>query len=243
MLPYIFGHRGASGYEIENTIPSFQKAISQGAGIETDIQVTKDGKLICFHDLFFKIGAEYYYPNKLTFEELSRIKFNDNRKVPLLHEVFHLFKSDFYNFRYSFDIINRQVGIKLIDLALENDIIDSIEITDRRLSILSYLRKYNKSVKLVYTYIGNLKAINNRTINITKLRENQISTINLRCRKNIPSLFKEVITNNLNCYIWNVNTKKSMKKILKLNYMDKTVDAIYTNYPDTLIKLKEQLIG
>ncbi len=46
MKPYIFAHRGASGYEIENTIPSFKKAISMGAGIETDIRATKDKKLI-----------------------------------------------------------------------------------------------------------------------------------------------------------------------------------------------------
>ena len=45
MKPYVFGHRGASGYEIENTLPSFKKAVRMGAGIETDVQETKEKKL------------------------------------------------------------------------------------------------------------------------------------------------------------------------------------------------------
>ncbi|MFX0030133.1 MAG: glycerophosphodiester phosphodiesterase, partial [Candidatus Hermodarchaeota archaeon] len=42
MKPYIFGHRGASGYEIENTVSAYKKAVSMGAGIEADVQLTKD---------------------------------------------------------------------------------------------------------------------------------------------------------------------------------------------------------
>ena len=49
MKPYIFGHRGASGYEVENTITAFEKAVIMGVGIETDVQLTKDNKLVCFH--------------------------------------------------------------------------------------------------------------------------------------------------------------------------------------------------
>ncbi len=70
MKSYVFGYRGASGYEIENTIPSFRKPVEMGAGIETDIKMTMDNKLICFHDQIFKIGMEYYYPSTLTYEEL-----------------------------------------------------------------------------------------------------------------------------------------------------------------------------
>ena len=41
---YIFGHRGAMGYCIENTIPCFRKAVQMGAGIETDLRMTRDKK-------------------------------------------------------------------------------------------------------------------------------------------------------------------------------------------------------
>ena len=47
----IFAHRGASGYESENTLEAFALAVEQGAdGIELDVQLTKDGELVVIHD-------------------------------------------------------------------------------------------------------------------------------------------------------------------------------------------------
>lgn len=46
-----YAHRGASNYAPENTMVAFQKAIELGAnGIELDLQQTKDGKIVIFHD-------------------------------------------------------------------------------------------------------------------------------------------------------------------------------------------------
>lgn len=46
-----YAHRGASDYAPENTLSSFYLGLLQGAnGIETDIQKTKDGVLVLFHD-------------------------------------------------------------------------------------------------------------------------------------------------------------------------------------------------
>ena len=47
----IMAHRGASGYELENSYAAFNKAIELGAPmIETDVQETADGILILMHD-------------------------------------------------------------------------------------------------------------------------------------------------------------------------------------------------
>ena len=46
-----YAHRGASEYAPENTLSSFYLGLLQGAnGIETDVQRTKDGVLVLFHD-------------------------------------------------------------------------------------------------------------------------------------------------------------------------------------------------
>lgn len=46
-----YAHRGASTYCPENTMLSFYTGIYMGAnGIETDVQITKDGILVLFHD-------------------------------------------------------------------------------------------------------------------------------------------------------------------------------------------------
>ncbi|MCU0287756.1 MAG: hypothetical protein MUF15_15360 [Acidobacteria bacterium] len=48
----IVGHRGAAAYEVENTIPSFQRALhNYGANaLELDICLTKDGEVVVWHD-------------------------------------------------------------------------------------------------------------------------------------------------------------------------------------------------
>ncbi|MCP4764424.1 MAG: glycerophosphodiester phosphodiesterase, partial [archaeon] len=51
MKTLIFGHRGACGYEYENTISSFEKAIAFGAdGLETDCWLIEDGEVVIHHD-------------------------------------------------------------------------------------------------------------------------------------------------------------------------------------------------
>lgn len=49
--PWVIGHRGASAYAPENTIPAFQLAAEQGATfVEFDLQLTKDRQIVCLHD-------------------------------------------------------------------------------------------------------------------------------------------------------------------------------------------------
>ena len=45
-----YSHRGMNRQAPENTLAAFQRAIDQGFDIELDVQMTKDGGLICFHD-------------------------------------------------------------------------------------------------------------------------------------------------------------------------------------------------
>jgi glycerophosphoryl diester phosphodiesterase len=49
--PLLIAHRGASGYAPEHTLAAYELAIEQGADfVEQDLQLTKDGTLICIHD-------------------------------------------------------------------------------------------------------------------------------------------------------------------------------------------------
>ena len=49
--PIIFAHRGASAHAPENTIPSFELALVQGAdAIELDAKLTADGQIVVLHD-------------------------------------------------------------------------------------------------------------------------------------------------------------------------------------------------
>jgi glycerophosphoryl diester phosphodiesterase len=237
MKPFVFAHRGASGYEIENTIPSFKKAINMGAGIETDLQLTKDDKLICFHDPCFKVGNEYISVRDMTYKSIKKIKFKDGRKIPLIKDIFQLFSYKSKDLHYSFDIANKKAGFKLLRLAEKANLLNKIAITDRRLIVLSLLRKRNREVKLIHTLLNNIEILRNKPLNVEKLYKIGVYAINLKCSKYIEDIFKNVIDNGFKCYIWGVNTKINMKKVIKLKYKNEIVDSIYTDYPDVLLNL------
>ncbi len=49
--PVIIAHRGASGDAPENTLAAFKEAWNQNAdGVELDIYLTKDGRIVVLHD-------------------------------------------------------------------------------------------------------------------------------------------------------------------------------------------------
>jgi len=48
----LIAHRGASAYAPEHTLESYQLALKQNADfVEQDLQITRDGVLVCLHDL------------------------------------------------------------------------------------------------------------------------------------------------------------------------------------------------
>jgi len=48
---WVIAHRGASGHAPENTLAAFRRAVELGARfIETDLQITRDARLVAMHD-------------------------------------------------------------------------------------------------------------------------------------------------------------------------------------------------
>jgi glycerophosphoryl diester phosphodiesterase len=73
----------------ENTIAAFKKAMDNNCAIELDVSLTKDNKLIVFHDRKLKrlFGVEALTQDK-TYAELQQLKFaNSSEKIPLFSDV------------------------------------------------------------------------------------------------------------------------------------------------------------
>ena len=84
------GHRGAAGYEPENTILSFQKAIDLNVDmIEFDVQLCKSGEVVIFHDDSLERttnGVGFVSETSLT--ELQKLDAGKGQKMPTLTETF-----------------------------------------------------------------------------------------------------------------------------------------------------------
>ena len=75
----MIAHRGVSGLERENTCPAFVAAgVKSYYGIETDIRITKDGKIIVIHDNDLKrIAGLDVNVEETTFDDLRKIRLKD----------------------------------------------------------------------------------------------------------------------------------------------------------------------
>ncbi|MCG2712917.1 MAG: glycerophosphodiester phosphodiesterase [Candidatus Omnitrophica bacterium] len=83
------GHRGAAGYEPENTLPSFKKALELNVDlVELDVQACKSGELMVIHDLKVDrtTNGTGYVCEKI-FNELRILDAGKKQTIPSLQEA------------------------------------------------------------------------------------------------------------------------------------------------------------
>ncbi len=85
-----YAHRGLHGDGVpENSMSAFRLAVEAGYGVELDVQMTKDEKLVVFHDAAVKrmTGAEGFLRDK-TYEELQELRLaGTQERIPLFRDV------------------------------------------------------------------------------------------------------------------------------------------------------------
>ncbi len=76
----------------ENTSGAYVNAINNGYAIETDVQLTKDGVLVCYHDYLLTRGAGTDKDIRdLTYEEIKNLKvFSSDYKILTFDELLEL---------------------------------------------------------------------------------------------------------------------------------------------------------
>jgi len=74
-LPWVIAHRGASAVAPENTMAAFRRAVELGADcIETDLHLSRDGRLVILHDATLNRTTNGEGPVKnLTLAELREL--------------------------------------------------------------------------------------------------------------------------------------------------------------------------
>ena len=91
-----FAHRGL--YETdqsvpENSLPAFRRAVEAGYGAELDVQMTKDGQVVVFHDDDLKRGCGVDGRIcDMTLEEVRALRlFGTEEQIPLFRDVLEIF--------------------------------------------------------------------------------------------------------------------------------------------------------
>jgi glycerophosphoryl diester phosphodiesterase len=109
------GHRGAKGYEPENTLLSFQKALNmQVDGIELDVHLSADGELMVIHDeTVDRTTNGNGFVNKLSLRELKQVRIINEHEIPTLQEVFDLVNQDCF---INIELKNYDTATKVVKL-------------------------------------------------------------------------------------------------------------------------------
>lgn len=110
--PIVIGHRGAAGYLPEHTLEGYALAYGLGANyIEPDLVMTKDGVLICMHDIYLEpttnveeVFADlrqrdgHWYAIDLTLAEIKELSVHERSRpdgTPYFPGRFPVGKADF----------------------------------------------------------------------------------------------------------------------------------------------------
>ena len=111
---YGFVHRGGDEKKTENTLEAFQYSSDLGfTFMETDVQFTKDGEVVVFHDIDLKrIAGLEKKISELSLKEIKSIDLIGGGKIPTLDDLLSSFK----NLRFNIDIkvdsaVDKTVGI------------------------------------------------------------------------------------------------------------------------------------
>ena len=174
-------------------------------------------------------------------KEIKEIEVEDERYITTGEELFELYSQKCKTLRFSCDIGTRKAGIELMKLAQRFSILDRLEITDYSVKILSFLRKQNEKVRLISNIPLHVANVNKKTIDFERIRDLNIDTLNLKYERVNEKNFRTIIDNGFKCYTWGINSKTRMKRVLNLNYRDEIVEGIYSDYPDVVKRLRDEI--
>lgn len=90
--PRVIAHRGASAEAPENTLAAFRRALALGVdGIELDVQVTRDGVPVVFHDASLRRLTGVTGPLAArTWRDLKKLRVHGTETIPRLVDVLAL---------------------------------------------------------------------------------------------------------------------------------------------------------
>ena len=227
----VYAHRGASEYYPENTLSSFAAGVDMGAnGIETDVQISKDGVLMIYHDdtMDEKTGfhgaiADY------TYEELraARVKNEKYGREDCLMTFEDFLK--YFGWRdLTFAIELKVTGIAkaVIDMMRKYNVIEKSIITSFKYEALVETRECDPDVRIGWLYV---KPTDNTLEKLAAIRAFQACPKAIDIKKeHLDALYGA----GYGCRAWGISNTDVMKYAVDIG----VEGGMTVNFPDKLIE-------
>ena len=230
----IISHRGNHQKYYENTIPAFYSALEYNIdGIELDIQMTFDKRLIVFHDFHLKkLGQPNILIQKTKWEEINNYQLGKNKleTIPLLEQVLSsIGGKTILNIEIkSYNLLDLSISENVIKIIKKNNLLNQCIISSFNPLILKKIKKKYPEVLIAWIWSKNNSYRVLRTIhwlNFVKpdFFHGDINSLN----KNIINKIKK---HNLKIIAYTVNSKEQYNKSKEIG-----LDGIITDYLDKYV--------
>ena len=223
-----YAHRGASEYTPENTLLAFYTGVYMGAnGIETDVQMTKDGSLVLFHDdTILRLTGAPGSVRDYTLEQLRQFTF-ENKGLTDKIVVFEDFLQQFGWRDLTFAIEIKQAGIedKTVDMIRKYGIQSKTIVTSFMLDSVRATKQYAPEQKVGFL---------TREINDEMLQQLKDMGAEQFCPE-APDVTAETVARwhaqGFEVRAWGVKDEGLMRQVY-----DAGAEGMTVNFPDKLTK-------
>ena len=224
----VIGHRGASGYVLENTIPSFSKAIELGSDIvECDVHLSSDGVPVVIHDEdLSRLAGLNKKISDLKVSEIKSIDLN-GYEVPTLDEVLSIISGKAGLF---IEVKDPKAVDKIVNLIISEDAVEWVAIISFFDDVLKRVRELRGEIVTGLLYFKPP----GRIFDAKKLGAKIVLP-----RYNIATKKANATAHRLRLKVstWVINKIDLAEKMYKNG-----VDGMATDYPDKLVNFRNSLI-
>lgn len=240
-MSLIFAHRGASTEAMENTRSAFDRALNYAIdGIETDIQLSRDGVAVLWHDRFLdKIGLPDKRIDDLDYAQLETLHFpqTDRENLMTLQAFLNAYRQ---RCRLLLEIKNRDdepVSRHEKKMQLTLDLITSpderVMMSSFNLQSLVYAHRLNPRVQLVYNLDDHHSV---RDVQQALTENSFLSGFCLPIALLDQMLVDMLRAQNKYIAVYTCNTETDIRKALQLG-----ADILISDVPDKALQLRSTM--
>ena len=243
----VIAHRGSNKLAPQNTLPAFRQAIAEGTdGFETDVHLTKDGKLVICHN--YTVDSTSDASGQITSYTLAELKMFDfgsyfsadfaGTPLPTLDEFLELTSA------YGESVINielkspkksrLQMVRKTVEAVKKYGVLDRVIISSFDTRILKAVKAVEPDCRTAFLYPTNKPAVHRfECIPFITAKTIGADIIHPAYPFVTPLLVKTAHRLGLKVNVWTVDDEQTVRRMLRCG-----VDGIITNRPG---KVKEYI--
>jgi glycerophosphoryl diester phosphodiesterase len=214
-LPLGFAHRGGALRRSEqNTLLAFERAVHLGAGVESDVRLTRDGQAVLLHS---PLGLHRGRPiRRLLRAELPT-------SVPTLDELYARCGNQF---PLALDMTDPSAAQAVVDTARRHGAVANLRMTYWRSAAVERWRAQWPDVKIVFPALP----LHRAEQFVSRLAAIGADAYNVHHRAVTPSLADAVHRNGMLLFAWGVRRRGSVAAVLA-----RGADGVFADDAEALV--------